>query len=399
MATITVGANGDLDWSPVSDTAQKWGSGAGQYLAAQYNRHHQGAFGLYHLDEGSGTVIADSGGNNYHGTLGYSNKWAAGWMGNSLHFNVATIGTIPLNNVPMDAFWADAWVKRNTSGPLGSRNWVVGCNGWWPGGDTRGWCVGWREFDFNTVWWQQLRLPGGGESNWVRTTSPMVWEHIAWWIDGSGSGYKRMWENGVMGYETAQGDLSGNLSPNGNPRLAHCGGEFGAVIDMHVSELRLHSSAPQTSNFTVSRWKYLSAGDCTEFATPTAVNAGIGSNAVQPLALGGAARLTALDWDATAASSDERLQSIEADTGTGYITLWTYGDPAPPVDISGLGLETADGALNLRVTQRHSTDTVHEFAHRLEALTLAWEPLAARYPAARRTHTARLGPRLIHIGR
>lgn len=376
VAQLTIGEGGDVAWTPASTTAAGY---PGLGLRAQYNTFEadENTIGLWHCDEGSGSVLGDASANERDTSVN-SSKWEDGWLGTSaLRLNTNHVANLPLMNVPIARLTGAYWVRRNTELPIGGRQWVYHSTGW-SADDSRGFSSGFKEYSFWTEWQMMARV-----ANVVKSTGNLPkdfdWHQLVFSVEPGG--IYREWYDGALRIDSTL-DAGKVLSPGQDVGIGYT--PEGA-IDLSACELFLTESLPfPGTDFEASRWRYLSDGDCTLGGTPTAVASGIGCQSVQAVDLGATGIISGLSWAETAASSDERLQSIEVDDGAGYQTVWTYGGA---VDVSGIA---AASTYNLRITQRHSTDTVHEFAHILESLTLDYSTGGYRRPPL----AYRMGPRI-----
>lgn len=376
MAQLTIGEGGDVAWTPASTTAAGY---PGIGLRAVANAHTPDADSkfLFHLDESSWDGTANevknavSGGTNATAHNGAST--AAGWFNRAGEFDGyndrVLIPQSDTYNLPaaddctFDLWFKDASVSAQVrfAGMFEGTQFLIAE---YTGSNTLRFVMRsdnstWRIDDALTLpftpdgkWhhmsgavdktlnkgylsldgtWTSIDLTGTGTSKAVSFTIPIGIGAVPWRNIGT---YLNFWP--------------------------------GLIDEVQWS----HTLRYPKSDFTVSRWRYLSGGDCDYGGTPTSVASGIGCSAIQAVDLGEKSKIAGVSWAEATVSSDERLQSIEVDDGAGYKTVWTYGGA---VDVSGLA---AASTYNLRITQRHSTDTVHEFAHILESITLDYSAAA-----------------------
>lgn len=389
MATLTIGEGGDIAWTPASITAAGY---PGIGLRAQYNSFtatddtiFQYKFAGNAADWQAGTAgsVIDSGPLGLDATpIGaYAMPVETGeeWINQSCH--------IPLNpwrdphgmvitptagvTIPQaDPFTLQWWMKINSLSRNGNGGiYSIGCGEIGCGAGILCYITA-----YNTLVIQcshdHWYLTAGGRGRFelpVGNLTDGKWHQLRFvnaHYPGNTTGLdRRMYYDGVLQrqYTTADASVwSHDWVMPGDHIIAHynwlgCGDDrpyrWEAGIDADFDDF-LMQKADLTD--AVSRWKY-------DGSTAT------GCSAVQAVDLGVTSTISGVTWSEVTASSDERLQSIEIDDGLGYQTVWTYGGA---VDVSGLA---PAAAYNIRLTQYHSTDTVHEFAHILQSLTLEYE--------------------------
>jgi hypothetical protein len=85
----------------------------------------------WHMDEGQGTVVDDSSGNDRDGTV-VGASWTDGILGHALRFNGASFVTAP--NVPTSEFTLEAWIRAGAApAEYGTilEKWLTGQGGAW----------------------------------------------------------------------------------------------------------------------------------------------------------------------------------------------------------------------------------------------------------------------------
>ena len=124
-ASIAAGKANDLAGNP--NTASTSTDNTVTYNA------QSGLVAAYSFEEGTGTITADSSGNNNTGTLSSGVTWTTGRVGNAVSFN-GTAGDITINDAPSldlnGSFTISAWVNPATvsgTGTLLIKETTVGC--------------------------------------------------------------------------------------------------------------------------------------------------------------------------------------------------------------------------------------------------------------------------------
>lgn len=390
MAQLTIGEGGDVAWTPASTTAAGY---PGLGLRARYNTFEADADTIFHysfsgnpVDWNAGVAgsVKDSGPGGRDGDpmLAYAATSPAaggGWLGQSIHLDYtawkdphATV-RVPIGGItiPQKVPFTFQWWMKFHAWPRDNRGGVFSPNvlddAAWADNNIR--CNG----DRNTSTLQIFARNGSwNESDAVRGQMQIPyasfndggWHHFRFvnvpYPAPEPGGYRRyMYLDGVLvdsddqnwgwtkDFTFAADHYLGHFYPY--PGVDDRPYRWEAGINAEFDDVVLHKSIIDD---VVSRWKCLAADNTA-------------CSAVQTVDFGMSQRLTGISWTEATPQADERLQSIEVDDGTGYRLVWEYG--APAVDLSGL---LAASAFNIRLTQRHSTDTVHEFAHILQSLTL-----------------------------
>ncbi|HEX4814955.1 MAG TPA: LamG-like jellyroll fold domain-containing protein [Nonomuraea sp.] len=191
-----------------------------------------GLVAAYGMNEGSGTAVSDSSGQNNSGT-GSSTTWANGKYGKALSFN----GTSSWVTVPHAAS------LRLTTGMTLSA-WVnpASVSGWSP-------VVG-KELSDEAMSYTLYASNGSAPSGWVQTdpvtswtvrgTSPLpvgTWSHVAVSYDGAAL---RLFVNGQQAGLTA---LSGSLYDDGSPLRIGGNAAWGEYFRGLIDEVRVYNHA------------------------------------------------------------------------------------------------------------------------------------------------------------
>lgn len=161
-----------------------------QFEANMHHAYGAGAIGIWTLDEGTGSAVADASGNSLNGSFNGSPTWVTGMNGTALRFsgsNSVVVGDLRSRTDLVGGYDAGkvilmAWV-RPTSYTSGGYNCVA--NGF----------PGMLYFCVNPSRQLQLMVnaPGQGNGNYWPTSTGTIpldkWTHVAFLLEG-GVGYK-----------------------------------------------------------------------------------------------------------------------------------------------------------------------------------------------------------------
>ncbi len=185
----------------------------------------------YGLDQGSGTVVPDSSGNNATGTLSGAGWTGSGRFGGALALDGTTgeVDLPALGTFYKTGFTYEAWVlKQSTKKDVG----VVGS---WSAAQNGGAMIWVDHFEGR----YRLTL-GSNFGNYLdsgRAPSVGQWQHVAATYDGA---VARFYVDGV---ETASAPFAGNMGNSNVWRIGAYGAPAGGFFDGRVDNVRIYSRA------------------------------------------------------------------------------------------------------------------------------------------------------------
>ena len=219
--------------------------------------------GAWTMDEGTGTTIADSSGNNEAGTLANGPTWIAGEFGQALNFVHASTQYVNVgassdfNYERTDSFSLGAWIKRTTSS-----DWTFFLSKAENAGNSAGYIFGVNPTTSH-IFFQE-----GFSSNYFAvegSTNVMdgTWHQVVATTDGTGAAGVKLYIDGNL--ETAS-ITNDNLGTNSIKNSANVTigsrGNGGVPFDGGIDEARIYSKVLSTNEVTAlaSSQPYFSTG-------------------------------------------------------------------------------------------------------------------------------------------
>ncbi len=217
--------------------------GAARNVSAQLLVH-------YKLDETAGTIVSDSSGKGNDGRLAGDAQWVAGWLAGALQFNGGDSVTLPADRMGLRSDTGSVTFWMNMTEVTGGINTI-----WWGGDNTTGGGFGPEnemhihvEAFVSNIWeGGELAFHGQNNPNFHLHSDPNKgdapnppnnpilmtdgqWHHVAatW---GNNDGNVKLYLDGVLLHEIAQGNRSYPLSNMYLGQMANAGRTYNGLLD------------------------------------------------------------------------------------------------------------------------------------------------------------------------
>ncbi|MGP3913809.1 LamG-like jellyroll fold domain-containing protein [Nonomuraea sp. 10N515B] len=295
-----------------------------------------GLVAAYGMNEGSGTSVADSSGQNNTGT-GTGTGWADGKYGKALSFNGSTSWVTVQDAASLrltTGMTLSAWVNPAT---LSSWRPIVG-----------------KELSSDAVSYTLYASNSSAPSGWVQTdpvthstvngTSPLpvnTWSHVALTYDGTAL---RLFVNGQQVGQTA---LSGSLYDDGSPLRIGGNAAWGEFFSGLIDEVRVYNRAQTTAEIQTDMNSPV-GGSTTPGPTPTPTPTSTPTPDPTPTPVPGLVAAYGMEEGTGTNVGDSSGQN---NTGAATDTTWTTGKHGKALSFNGSSSwVTVAHAASLRLT-------------------------------------------------